>query len=145
MLSRTRYRLKQHHKFEQNDQKYVADLETGDIVQINDIEWKILSRYESQTHHRIVEALKKEYKLTAIFDGIERLERLGKQDLLLQPTVENVAVRSPHPYRDRKPKLLVPLPFHQGEIGVRLRHKSQPLSVFEAPRRVRRVGNLIFS
>jgi len=59
MLSRTRYRLKQHHKFERDDQKYVADLETGNIVEINDVEWEILSRYESQTHYQIVEGLKK--------------------------------------------------------------------------------------
>ena len=107
MLSRTRYRLKQHHKFEQDDQKYVADLETGDIVQINDIEWEILSRYESQTHHQIVEALKKEYKLTAIFDGIERLERLGQQGGLLTPIVEAADPTIPN----RPPKLLVPFHF----------------------------------
>ena len=107
MLSRTRYRLKQHHKFEQDDQKYVADLETGDIVQINDIEWEILSRYESQTHHQIVEALKKEYKLTAIFDGIERLERLGQQGGPLTPTVEAAEPTTPN----RPPKLLVPFHF----------------------------------
>ena len=141
MLSHTRYRLKQHHKFEQDDQKYVADLETGDIVQINDVEWEILSRYESQTHHQIVEALKKEYKLTAIFDGIERLERLGQQGGLLTPIVEAAAPTMPN----RPPKVIGPLPFYQGEIGVRLPHKSQPLSVLDAPRRVRRVGNLSFS
>ena len=107
MLSRTHYRLKQHHKFEQDDQKYVADLETGDIVQINDVEWEILSRYESQTHHQIVEELKKEYKLTSIFDGIERLERLGQQGSLLHPVVEAVEKSDP----DRKPKLLVPFHF----------------------------------
>ena len=107
MVSRTRYRLKQHHKFEQDDQKYVADLETGDIVQINDIEWEILSRYESQTHHQIVEALKKEYKLTAIFDGIERLERLGQQGGLLTPIVEAADPTIPN----RPPKLLVPFHF----------------------------------
>lgn len=107
MLSHTRYRLKQHHKFEQDDQKYVADLETGDIVEINDVEWEILSRYESQTHHQIVEALKKEYKLTAIFDGIERLEQLGKQGSLLHPVVKVIEQRDP----DRKPKLLVPFHF----------------------------------
>ncbi|RKU12679.1 hypothetical protein C6502_05525 [Candidatus Poribacteria bacterium] len=107
MLSHTRYRLKQHHKFEQDDQKYVADLETGDIVEINDIEWEILSRYESQTHHQIVEELKKDYKLTAIFDGIERLERLGKQGSLLHPVVEAVEQIDP----DRKLKLLVPFHF----------------------------------
>ena len=111
MVSHTHYRLNQHHKFEQDDQKYVADLETGDILEINDVEWEILSRYESQTHHQIVEGLKEKYKLTAIFDGIERLERLGKQGLLLHPGVENIGVSSPHPYTDRKPKLLVPFHF----------------------------------
>ena len=32
MLSQRRYRLKRHYKFEENDRKYVADLETGDII-----------------------------------------------------------------------------------------------------------------
>lgn len=107
MLSRTHYRLKQHHKFEQDDQKYVADLETDDIFQINDVEWDILSRYESQTHHQIVEELKKEYKLTSIFDGIERLERLGQQGELLTPIVEAAEPTPPN----RPPKLLVPFNF----------------------------------
>ena len=118
MLSRTHYRLKQHYKFEQDDEKYVADLETGDVIQISDVESEILERYESQTHHQIVEGLKEKYKLTTIFDGIERLEQLGKQGLLLYPVVENaggfcldVPSRSPHPYTDRKPKLLVPFHF----------------------------------
>ena len=111
MLSHIHYRLKQHHKFEQDDQKYVADLETSDVIQISDIESEILERYESQTHHQIVEGLKEKYKLTAIFDGIERLERLGKQGSLLEPVVEDVSVKSPHPYTDRKPKLLVPFQF----------------------------------
>ena len=35
MVSRRRYRLKRHYKFEQDGRKYVADLETGDIIQIN--------------------------------------------------------------------------------------------------------------
>ena len=107
MVSHTHYRLKQHHKFEQDDQKYVADLETGDIVQINDVEWEILSRYESQTHHQIVKELKKKYKLTAIFDGIERLERLGQQGGLLTPIVEAAEPTMPN----RPPKLLVPFHF----------------------------------
>jgi len=59
MVTHTHYRLKQHHKFEQDDRKYVADLETGDIVQINNVEWEILSCYASQTRHQLVEALKK--------------------------------------------------------------------------------------
>ena len=107
MLSHTRYRLKQHHKFEQDDQKYVADLETGDVIQISDVESEILERYESQTHHQIVEELKEKYKLTTIFDGIERLEQLGTQGSLLHPVVKVIEQRDP----DRKPKLLVPFHF----------------------------------
>ena len=113
MVAHTRYRLKQHHKFEQDDRKYVADLETGDIVQINDVEWEILSRYASQTRYQIVEALKKTYKLTAIFDGIERLEQLGRQGTLLHRVVEAVEpTETVHgQQRDWKPKVLVPFHF----------------------------------
>ena len=120
MVSHRRYALKQHHTFEQDDQKYVADLETGDIVQINDVEWEILARYASQTRYQIVEALKKTYKLTAIFDGIERLERLGGQGTLLRPD----GAHRKHPQHtptehayvapdtaDQKPKVLVPFHF----------------------------------
>ena len=112
MVSRARYRLKQHHKFEQDDHKYVADLETGDIVQINDVEWEILSRYASQTRHQLVEALKKTYKLTAIFDGIERLEQLGRQGTLLHRVVEAMEPTAAYGKpRDQKPKVLVPFHF----------------------------------
>ena len=112
MVTHTRYRLKQHHKFEQNDRKYVADLESGDIVQINDVEWEILSRYASQTRHQLVEALRKTYKLTAIFDGIERLEQLGRQGTLLHRVVEAVEPTVAHgQQRDEKPKILVPFHF----------------------------------
>ena len=60
MKPKTDYRLKHHHKFEHEGRKYVADLETGDIIQINDVEWEILSRYASQTRYQIVEGLKQE-------------------------------------------------------------------------------------
>lgn len=95
MVSHMRYDLKQHHKFERDGRKYVADLETGDIVQINDVEWEILSCYASQTRYQIVEQLKKDYKLTAIFDGIERLEQLGRQGSLLRPRVGSVGTSAP--------------------------------------------------
>ena len=112
MVSRTRYRLKQHHKFEQDDRKYVADIETGDIVQINDVEWQILSCYASQTLYQIIEALKKTHKLTTIFDGIERLEQLGREGTLLHPVVEAVEPTAAHwQQRDQKPKVLVPFHF----------------------------------
>ena len=108
MVSHMRYHLKQHHKFEQGDRKYVADLETGDIVQINDVEWEILSHYASQTRYQLVERLRKDYKLTAIFEGIERLERLGRQGSLLRPIA---ATGAPAPNTTRKPKVLVPFHF----------------------------------
>ena len=112
MVTHTRYRLKQHHKFEQDDRKFVADLETGDIVQVNDVEWEILSCYASQTRYQIVEALKKTYKLTVIFDGIERLEQLGRQGTLLHRVVEAVEPTAAHgQQRDEKPKILVPFHF----------------------------------
>ena len=112
MVSRRRYEVKRHHKFEQDDRKYVADLETGDLVQINDVEWEILSRYASQTLYQIVRRLKDKYKLTTIFEGIERLERLGEQDILLSPIVEPVEPRIANGRQtDGMPKLLVPFQF----------------------------------
>ena len=112
MVSRRRYQLKSHHKFEQDDRKYVADLETGDLVQVNDVEWEILARYESQTPYQIAKQLKSKYKLTAIFEGIERLERLGEQDILLSPIVVPVEPRIENRNQtDGIPKLLVPFQF----------------------------------
>ncbi len=112
MVSRTRYRLKHHHKFEQSDRKYVADLETSDIIQVNDVEWEILSRYESQTRYQIVEALKESHKLTDIFDGIGRLERLGQQGSILSPIVEPVEpMTANRKQTNRMPKVLVPFHF----------------------------------
>ncbi len=107
-----RYRLKRHHKFEQDERKYVADLETGDIIQINDVEWEILSRYEGQTLYQIVRRLKAKYKLTAIFEGFERLESLGQQGSLLSPIVEPIkSMRANGQPTDQPPKLLVPFHF----------------------------------
>ena len=112
MVSRRRYRLKRHHKFEQDGHKYVADLETGDLIQINDVEWEILGRYEFQTRYQIVERLKGKYKLTTIFDGIERLESLGELGALLRPIVNPVEpTRVKDEQTDRMPKLLVPFHF----------------------------------
>ena len=34
--------LNKNHKFEDGNRKYVADLETGDIIQLNAVEWDIL-------------------------------------------------------------------------------------------------------
>ena len=112
MIPRRRYRLKQHYKFEQDGQKYVADLETGALIQINDVEWAVLSRYESQTRYQIVRRLKREYKLTVIFEAIERLERFGEQGTLLSPIVEPVVPR-PAKWQapEQLPKVLVPFHF----------------------------------
>ncbi len=107
-----RYRLKRHHKFEQDGHKYVADLETNDIIQVNDVEWEILARYGAQSQYQIVEGLREKYKITSIFDGIERLERLGQRGSLLSP-IDEATEQTPNSWKqeNRKPKLLVPFHF----------------------------------
>ena len=160
MVSRRRYHLKQHHKFEQGDRKYVADLETGDIVEINDVEWEILSRYASQPRYQLVECLRKEYKLTAIFDGIERLERLGRQGFPVPPGGRGRRSESPQKKfaepahatcprntrcRESEAEGVGSVPFYEGAVDVGLPHESEPLSIFDAPCGVRRVRNVCFS
>ena len=88
------------------------DLQTNDIVEVNDVEWEILSRYGTQTQYQIVEVLKEEYKVESIFDGIERLERLGQQGSLLS-AIDGAAKRDIDSWKqkDGKPKLLVPFHF----------------------------------
>ena len=112
MTLHTHYRLNRHRKFEQDGRKYVADLQTNDIVEVNDVEWEILTRYGTQTQYQIVEALKEEYKVESIFDGIERLERLGQQGSLLS-AIDGAAKRDIDSWKqkDGKPKLLVPFHF----------------------------------
>ena len=112
MTLHAHYRLNRHRKFEQEGRKYVADIETNDIVQVNDVEWEILSRYGIQTQYQIVEALKEEYKVESIFDGIERLERLGQQGSLLS-TIDGAAKQTTDSWKQKKkkPKLLVPFHF----------------------------------
>ena len=106
------YQLNRHHKFEQSGRKYITDLETNDIIQVNDVEWEILDRYETQTKYQIVEGLKEKYKIASIFDGIERLERLGQQGSLLSP-IDEAVEQIPNSWKqeNRKPKLLVPFHF----------------------------------
>lgn len=112
MTLHTHYRLNRHRKFEQHGQKYVADLETNAIVEVNDVEWEILRRYGTQTHYQIVEALKETYKIESIFDGIERLEQLGQQGSLLSP-IDRAARQTVNNWKqeNRKPKVLVPFHF----------------------------------
>ena len=112
MALHAHYRLKQHYKFEKGDRKYVADLETNDIIQINDVEWEILDRYGTQSLYKIVEGLKENYKTASIFNGIERLERLERQGFLLSP-IDEETKQSPNSWKqeNRKPKLLVPFHF----------------------------------
>ena len=112
MAFHAHYRLNRHRKFEQGGRKYVADLETNGIIQVNDVEWEILARYGAQSQYQIVEGLKEKYKITSIFDGIERLERLGQQGSLLSP-IDEATEQTPDSWRQEnwKPKLLVPFHF----------------------------------
>lgn len=106
------YQLNPHYKFEQSGRKYITDLATNDIIQVNDVEWEILERYGTQSLYKIVEGLKKKYKIASIFNGIERLERLGQQGSLLSP-INETAEQTPNSWKqeNQKPKLLVPFHF----------------------------------
>lgn len=114
MASDTRYQLNRHLKFEQGGNKYVSDLETNDVIQVNDVEWEILNSYGTQTQYQIVEELKHRYKIASIFEGIERLEQLGQQGSLLSPIDGSMAGDIDNWKKEnRKPKLLVPFHFTQ--------------------------------
>ena len=112
------YRLKPHHKFEQGGRKYVADLETNDIIEINDVEWDILSRYGTQTQYQIVEALKKKYKVASVFEGITRLEWLGKRGQLLAQIPESTGEFNASQHTCGELRLLVPFGFRKEESSI---------------------------
>ena len=112
MAPKPRYRLKRHHPFEHGGRKYAADLDTGDIVQLNDAEWDILARYDTQSDAQLIEGLKEKHKVAALFEGLERLEQLGKAGQLLRPieaTVQEPAARQQQPHPKRQ--LLTPFQF----------------------------------
>ena len=118
MTPNTDYRLNRHHKFKQGGRKYVADLKTNEIIQVNDVEWDILDRYGTQTHYQIVEELKEKYKSTTIFDGIARLERLGKQGQLLAQIPNSPSKSNVSEQIDSKLKVLVPFNFTKEKASV---------------------------
>ena len=112
------YRLNRHHKFQQSGRKYVADLETNDIIEVNDVEWDILNRYATQTQYQIVEGLKEKYKVTSVFEGITRLEQLGKNGQLLSQIPQAVGdFDGFHPIREQL-RLLVPFGFRKEESSI---------------------------
>ena len=118
MTFNTGYRLNRHHKFKQDGRKYVADLETHHIIEVNEVEWDILERYGTQPHSQIVEALKGNYKITAIFDGIARLEGLGKQrQLLTQIPTSSKRPNISQPINDTL-KVLVPFEFTEEKFSL---------------------------
>ena len=113
MRVNTDYRLNRNHKFKKGERKYVADLDTNDIIEVNDVEWDILERYGTQTEYQIVETLKGKYKINSIFDGIARLERLGKHGQLLTQIPTSAKKSNALQPVDRESKVLVPFEFTQ--------------------------------
>ena len=111
MTLKTDYRLNRHHKFEQGGHKYIADLETCDVIQVSDVEWDILNRYGSQTEYQIVEGLKEKYKISSVFDGITRLKWLAKRGQLLTQAFDTSDEFETFAPLDGKLKLLVPFGF----------------------------------
>ena len=118
MTANIGYRLNRHHKFEQSGRKYVADLETNDIIEVNDVEWDILNRYATQTQYQIVEGLKEKYKVTSVFDGITRLEGLGKRGQLLSQIPESVGDFDDFQPIHEQLRLLVPFGFRKEEASI---------------------------
>lgn len=118
MTLKTDYRLNRHHKFEQDGRKYVADLETYDIIQVSDVEWDILNRYGSETEYEIVEGLKEKYKIASVFDGITRLEWLGKRGQLLTRVPEARGGLESLSSVDDELKLLVPFGFTKEQASL---------------------------
>ena len=111
MAFHARYQLNRHRRFEQGGRKYVADLETNNVIQVNDVEWEILARYATQTQYQIVEELKEKYKIESIFDGIERLELLGQQGSLLS-AIDGAAKQIADSWKQDERKLKLLVPFH---------------------------------
>ena len=111
MVSYTDYRLNRHHKFEQDGRRYIADLETNNIIEVNDIEWDIISRYGTRTQYQIVEELKGKYKVASVFDGITQLEQLGKRGQLLTKTPKSESELDAWQAIEGKLRLLVPFDF----------------------------------
>lgn len=107
MKVETRYRVHEHRKFEQTGRKYVADLESDTVVEINDVEWELLDRDLTETLYATVEGLKSEFKIERIFEGIERLQRLSQRGQLLSPTWSTYTPSQ----SDGRLKLLVPFQF----------------------------------
>lgn len=118
MTANISYRLNRHHKFEQGGNKYVADLETNGIIPINEVEWDILNHYGIQTQYQIVEALKEKYKVTSVFDGITRLEWLGKRGQLLTQIPESAGELDNLQSIPEQLRLLVPFGFKKEEASI---------------------------
>ena len=107
MKVQTKYRVHNHYKFEHGGRRYAADLESGAIIEINEVEWELLNRDLAEKFYAIVEALRSQFKNEQIFEGIERLQRLSRYGYLLTPTKE----ARTYPQSGEKLKLLVPFEF----------------------------------
>ena len=112
MGAKANYRLNPHRPFEANGRKYVANFETSDLIEVNEIEWEILNRYGSQTQYQIVNGLKSKYRRTTILEAIERLEQ---NSLFVEATPDVLTQRSGD---DEKPRLLVPFDFTREKFSV---------------------------
>lgn len=107
MKVQTRYRVHQHHKFEHGGRKYIADLESEAVIEINEVEWELLNRDLTETLYATVEGLKSQFKAEWVFEGIERLQQLSRRGHLLSPTADTKTASQP----SETLKLLVPFQF----------------------------------
>lgn len=80
-------KLHNHHRFQYNQQWYVVDIEVGEVVQIDEVIHSILDCCETCTFHQLVEQLKHKHPKQALFEGIRKLERLAKLELVVSQIV----------------------------------------------------------
>ncbi len=109
MKVQTKYRIHQHHKFEHCGKKYIADLESEAVIEINEVEWELLNRDLTETLYATVEGLKLQFEIEQVFEGIERLESFSQRGHLLSPIEWMLKEESQIP--EAKLKLLVPFQF----------------------------------
>ena len=70
------------HQFECNGEKFVADLDAGVVIPVNDIVCDILNAYSVSETDAIIEAISDKYGRSEIFETLAFLSKLSKMGLL---------------------------------------------------------------
>ena len=83
-------KLHHQHRFQHDGQRYVVDLEAGEVVPIDPVMNDILDCCETLTFHGLVRQLRPKYLKQTIFEGLRKLEELATIGLIISQTSPNV-------------------------------------------------------